>query len=430
MLSNNESLKQLEKEIQERYIKIIEPCQIEELQNIQDEMTFILKTFVPNAGVQLLWDTDNEIELPLPSANVKLEEDGFHSSVTRSGHGLQRAFIMTMLQLLAVLQYQQDIEEIDNEYGDTIVEEKSRLSERYFNLIIGIEEPELYQHPNRQRNIANIFIKLAKGILPGVAKKTQIIYSTHSPLFVGMDRFDQIRLLRKISGDPGKPKITTNKQSSLKLVAELIAKLKGETEFSANTLRTKLHTLMTPWMNEGFFSDAVVLVEGEKDRAAIIAIADVLKINLEGKGISVIPTMGKGNLDKDYLVFNALSIPTYVIWDSDKNKGNNKDVQKNRYLLRIFNREEEDWPEAVTDEYACFRDNLDLKIKAGIEPKYYDELIDRAMKEHEIQHKDNVKVSPVIMTEILKKANRERGMPEMLRTIIIRITQKLEKKEE
>jgi len=50
------------------------------------------------------------------------------------------------------------------------------------NLILGIEEPELYQHPDRQRYLSKILAKISKHEIPGVARQIQVIYSTHSPL--------------------------------------------------------------------------------------------------------------------------------------------------------------------------------------------------------------------------------------------------------
>src|SRR5271157_4911118 len=88
------------------------------------------------------------------------------------------------------------------------------------NLLLAIEEPELYQHPNRQRHLSKILLQLASGGTPGVAEKTQIIYATHSPLFVGLDRFNQIRLLRKKDNGEGKPGITTVVSTSLDKVAD------------------------------------------------------------------------------------------------------------------------------------------------------------------------------------------------------------------
>ena len=50
---------------------------------------------------------------------------------------------------------------------------------------------------------------------------------------------------------------------------------------------------MTPWVNEGFFADIAVLVEGEADRAAILAIAESMEHELPSMGVAVIPCGGK-----------------------------------------------------------------------------------------------------------------------------------------
>ena len=39
-------------------------------------------------------------------------------------------------------------------------------------LILGIEEPELYQHPSRQRHLARILWGLSQGEIPGVIKSS------------------------------------------------------------------------------------------------------------------------------------------------------------------------------------------------------------------------------------------------------------------
>jgi predicted ATP-dependent endonuclease of OLD family len=53
---------------------------------------------------------------------------------------------------------------------------------------------------------------------------------------------------------------------------------------------------MTPWTNEGFFANVVVLVEGEDDRAAILGMAKAMGYEFESMDIAVIPCMGKKNL--------------------------------------------------------------------------------------------------------------------------------------
>src|SRR5690606_28365701 len=64
-------------------------------------------------------------------------------------------------------------------------------------LVLAIEEPEVYQHPTKQRHFASVLTALSSGALPGVAATTQVIFASHSPLFVSTDRFDEIRLCRR-----------------------------------------------------------------------------------------------------------------------------------------------------------------------------------------------------------------------------------------
>src|SRR5262249_11088176 len=132
------------------------------------------------------------------------------------------------------------------------------------DLVLAIEEPELFQHPNRQRHLAKLFLQLAHGSTPGVANKTQIIYATHSPLFVGIDRFNQLRLFKKMPNGEGKPKVTKIVRVTLDHIAEKLWEMDGKqgVPYTAINLGPRLHAIMTPVLNEGFFADAVVLVEG------------------------------------------------------------------------------------------------------------------------------------------------------------------------
>ena len=144
-------------------------------------------------------------------------EDDYGSRVERTGHGLQRAFIITMLQHLDAIRYV----EPEPEDGDSEGAESDTKANSYQlpNLVLAIEEPELYQHPSRQRHLASVLLNLETGAIPGVAKSTQVIYATHSPLFVGLDRFDQIRVLRKVPGEDSKPMTTRLKKADLETVA-------------------------------------------------------------------------------------------------------------------------------------------------------------------------------------------------------------------
>ncbi len=135
--------------------------------------------------------------------------------------------------------------------------EEKQVVSKLPDFVLAVEEPELYQHPSRGRHFADILHKLATGKIPGVAEKTQILYATHSPLFVGIDRINQLRLLRKLSNEGDLPKFTSVTQTFLNDVAHCVWEANGKTGelFTGETLQPRLKTIMTPWMNEGFFAD-------------------------------------------------------------------------------------------------------------------------------------------------------------------------------
>ncbi len=93
---------------------------------------------------------DLEIEFQTPTLEVLLAspklyvDDGFRNAVENKGHGLQRAIIFTILRRYA-------------EHMTSSAEGKKR------SLILAVEEPELYMHPQAQRTIRRVFRKIAEG---------------------------------------------------------------------------------------------------------------------------------------------------------------------------------------------------------------------------------------------------------------------------
>jgi hypothetical protein len=70
---------------------------------------------------------------------IKAQEGKFKGSLTRFGHGLQRSFLLAILQELASI--------------EASSEEDNKSQNR--TLIFGCEEPELYQHPPQARHLSN-----------------------------------------------------------------------------------------------------------------------------------------------------------------------------------------------------------------------------------------------------------------------------------
>lgn len=409
VLAQKKEISDLREETKTKYDEILNPENLTELKNLETDLTNTLKTYVPDSGVKLTWMTGEGIEIPMPKADIKLLEDSYASSVERTGHGLQRAFIMTMLQHLA--------------FAQTPIQKDEKTIKRP-NLIIGIEEPELYQHPNRQRHLSEIFFRLAQGEIKGVAESTQIMYTTHSPLFVDIKRFDKVRALRKYQVEDAIPKQTKVIHTNLDDIARIIEKADGKPEntYTGKTLEPRLQTLMTPWMNEGFFADLAVLVEGEEDRAAILGFAQHLDYNFQSLGISVIPCMGKNNIDRPRAIFNKLCIPTYAIWDSDFENDEAK-PEENHRLLRLFGQEIEDWPEKVNDEFACFKKDLNSKLKEEIGEEIFETTLRKLCEELCLGKKKQALKNPLIIIKIIKRAKDQNKSSPTLEKIIKKIIQ-------
>lgn len=409
----------LKDETQKKYHEIMDPTKLTELSVLQTHLSETLRYYAPEANVSMEWAKLVDIDFPLPKAEVKLHEDGYKSSVQRTGHGLQRAFIMTMLQhLVAAKGSEAKVEEEVVSESEISQQGEQQLP----SLVFAIEEPELYQHPSRQRHMAAILMKLAQGTIPGVAKRTQVIYSTHSPLFVGLDRFEQIRLLRKADDAIGKPRITKAIKAELADVAEEI-RAAGENQsskYTADTLRPRLQAVMTPWVNEGFFADVAVLVEGEDDRAAILGVAKSMKHDFDSEGISVIPCIGKNNLDRPLVIFRRLGIPVYVIWDGDHGKTDARE-EDNRRLLRLLGESEEDWPCCVRDRHACFKTEIETTLEEEIGKDLFDTLLSEVQFQLNIPKRKDALKNPFVLYYIVEKAATDGKTSATLKGIVEKI---------
>ncbi len=416
-LSQKKEFTELETNFQEKYDNFIEDEE-DSLKKLKADINKTLGIYVPNATVAIDWQHEN-IKLPTPTADLEIIEDGYSSSVERCGHGLQRAYIMSMFQYLAKITSQNTPDKEEGESAPKIPP----------TIVIGIEEPEIYQHPNMQRYLSRILNKLAEGSVKGVAEKFQIVFSTHSPLFVNIENFESIRRLNKYQLDEGKPNITHIDSTNFAEVVDLIANCESnDSDLTPHGFKGRIKAIMTPWMNEGFFADMIVLVEGVTDRAAIIgyskAIKNQLDKDMEVNGISVIPCMGKNSMHQPYAIFTKLNIPVYCIWDSDfkkfETKNENKqqkEIDKHHRLLKLCGHAPEDWPNTVTDNHACFHNNLEDTLRSEIGKSVYDQIVQDCVNFYSMSKRDAIK-RPKVVERLVKKSKSNGNSSETLENII------------
>lgn len=420
-LSQREEIQDLRARTSADYKRLMDPANLTELETLRTDLSATLATYAPGAGVAISWQPAGDIEVPLPKADLRLAEDGFESSVARTGHGLQRSLILTLLQHLAKAR-NDAVAAPDMPMREEGTDPANGTEVELPDLVLAIEEPELYQHPNRQRHLARVLLDLASGRLPGGVGRTQVLYSTHSPLFVGIDRFDQVRRVQKVRLDANQPKVTRVASTSLdRVAAELYrAAAIGGAPFTGATLRPRLQPLMTPWMNEGFFADIVVLVEGEDDRAAVLGQARADGVSLESEGIAVIPCMGKSNLDRPYVVFSQLDLPVYAVWDSDRG-GEGQHPETNRALLRLSHETVEDWPQFVHAKAACFLDNLEATLQREIGSDAFLRLLSVEQDRLGILKRHQAQKNPTVIQAVIEGARAEGHESTTLRTMVERI---------
>jgi len=416
-----QDMAEFQQQMNTRYRELTSPENMPELGALAGRLTTDLKGLYADAEVGLTWQAGTELQVPMPNADVTLSDDGFGGPVDRQGHGLQRAFIFTLLQNLArATQPQGEKQEAPAEGQPQIPEQQSPALAP--GLILGIEEPEVYQHPTKQRHFATVLRGLSNGTLPGADGRTQVAFASHSPMFVSMAHVDEIRFVRRADCEDGDFKVCELRALDLEEVARrlAVASQRAPESFTAATLAPRLHILGSE-LSEGFFADGVVLVEGPSDRSALIAAALGLGLNFESAGIAVLSVVGKNNVDRPLMIFRELGIPTYPVWDCDKAD----DAESNLRLLRAADPHSDHkaapLETTVHARYAHFQVNLEVCLKAEIGHELYDEVLGTACEEFDAERGRDAQKNPEIMKRTLALAKDKGAVSGTLEAIVCAI---------
>lgn len=319
-----------------------------------------LSRYSPGAELSIDFDELKPPSIPLPDATVTVSEDNFSVPVRYTGHGLQRAVVLSLLEQLSLT----PASPVAPATAAT-EQEKGNFLERIPDLILAIEEPELYLHPARSRYLAKILRELAIPTENLAAPATQILYVTHSPYFLEVKYFDEIRICRKVTGGAAPaPKHTTFTPFSKNDAAAQLALIweRPAEYFNAQTFVSRAAPVLNSIVNEGFFADVAVLVEGDSDIAALWAMQEVMGADWDKLGVVLIPVGGKNNLDRAVVTFNGFGIPTYFIFDGDKVE--NKTANTNRAYLRMGGLSPTDYPPtAAHANFAVFENDIETYLQ-------------------------------------------------------------------
>lgn len=296
-------------------------------------------------GMEWLSDPAKSVILQQPVAGIKTGEGDFIGSLARMGHGLQRSYLLALLQELA---------------GSEVQDAPT--------LILGVEEPELYQHPPQARHLADVFSELATG-------NNQILVTTHSPLFVSGEGFENTRLVRRPDNNEG----SQVKALAIDNLCARIRCARGEDQQRRiEGLVAKIHQALQPGIAEMFFARVPILVEGLEDVSYITTELHLSNLWSEFRrlGCHLIPANGKDKLIQPLAIAVELGLPVFTIFDADGNTQNPdhriKHERDNRALISLLGAAYEPFPTAsiFAIDHAIWQTNLGDAVKADFGVDY------------------------------------------------------------
>lgn len=303
----SDRIAELRNNLSEQYAALLE-SERESLDDLSSSLKQKLTHWAhPSIDAKIAWKQDDEksIKIEEPVATIQIGERGFEGELARFGHGLQRSYMLALLQELV---------SIDTENAPT--------------LILAIEEPELYQHPPQARYLSEILIELSK-------ENAQVMVCSHSPIFIPRNDFEKIRIIREI-GNPIESKNTFASYADISTYMRSI----GGKPINKNGIVAKLFPFLSPTVNEMFFCKKAVFVEGIEDIAYLKSYFELMEVNpvLRSNGIHLINADKKSNIIEPLAVANILEIPAFVIYDTDSDvdpKYHDQHKPDNKKLLTI-----------------------------------------------------------------------------------------------
>lgn len=319
-----------------------------QLEAISKELSDAVGVFTRDRSVKISPINFNA-KPPKAQFAVSVLDHHTETRVDRQGHGFQRALLIAALKLLA---------------------EHGAASGNHGVICLAIEEPELFQHPVQARAFAAVLRRLAEDS----GQQVQVTYATHSPWFIEPTHFDQIRRISRSAPDSAGQRFVTVASVTLQDVIDNLAGFVKE-----ETVRKRMDDVCLARLPEALFSEAVVLVEGDTDRAVIEGCGEHDNQLLSVDGIVVAEVGGKPILLLPCAILTLLGIPCFIVFDGDKGCEKrmrqcgrpepeivaqmNDYRQKNLDLLRYLGEQEADWPTSyVTDRCAVFEDRLEEEL--------------------------------------------------------------------
>jgi putative ATP-dependent endonuclease of OLD family len=343
---NRQEVKDFLERVQTGFSDLTSPDRFPQLMKVSDVLTAGIRKYYADSRLLADWVPDEGIKVSYPKPVIRVEDGGFTSGLENVGHGLQRAALFSVVEFLAT--------------GAT-ADGDFAFDEAQSDIILLIEEPEIYQHPHKQKIISDAFRKLCATHNRQTGIRFQVMFATHSEKFVDISTFHTARVIRR-SVD-GEDYVHSVSELSVEACSHYFGELLDRQPMPEAAFLAKLH-IFSREICEGFFARKVILVEGVTDKAVLEGVYRSLGRDNLLEGISIISVEGKTKMDKPFYIFNKLGIPAFAVFDSDRNKRDQR-TRINILLQRIANvADPEEFPDGCFEKFCSFSNDLEDYAKA------------------------------------------------------------------
>ena len=263
-------------------------------------------------------------------------------NINSLGEGIQYAFNI-ILQIMECI-YNVKRTRNNEDFLDRLVTDSE--GKRLFPIFLILDEPEIHQHPYRQRSlikeINNIiqnknkeFLNLLKELFDIDGLIGQIFIATHSPNILLNDYSQFIRVYKTLT--------------KLNVISGCNIKLKEK------SYKHLLHNYL--YLKEAMFSKCIILVEGDTEFGAVPEFANRMGLDLDFNGIGVIKLDGADSIKNCMQIYYEFGINAIAIIDRDKYE-NYKDMEN------VYFTNKNDFEEDVYDEFSL-TDFMNYKYEIG-----------------------------------------------------------------
>ncbi|RFZ89285.1 DUF2813 domain-containing protein [Shinella sp. WSJ-2] len=373
-----------------RIAELSDPTSVPQLAGISDRLTSAVSRYYSDTNLIADLNKANEINVTFPSPLINVVHRGLKVDVADVGHGLQRAIFFSLVQFLA-----------EEHAGKSNGAEALEFSEAQSDIILLIEEPEIYQHPIKQALFYDAFKEISADFNRQSGIRIQVIFATHSEKFVSIKEISNIRIISK---RVGLEDVATHVKSlSISDFSSGMAAVIGAARpLSDEAFSAGLH-IFNREVSEGFLAEKIILVEGVSDKAILEAALLLDNSSAHREGISIIEVGGKTKIDKPLFAFRALGIPVHVVFDNDSAAADQKaSAKRNRNIQIICGvNDPEDFPVGVSDLYSCFDGNLESYLEATTGDRYHEFMI-RVCDDFGLSRTDALKTPAVVSAFLLR----------------------------